>query len=927
MSSSSSIRKTVDTTRRAIVEHGDVKVREAIALAIYNSLRHLFYRTTFPGGSCLPTSGPPELMIDLFIRPKRFNVDGFADVGVSESQIRDRMRCAYVASGDPEVRLASITPGCNAVMQRIGAGTLLSALVCLAYEIASTAAEKIAVARFAMNFFYAFEEEWNVTPVDTTLRISIGAIEISAVAFVPPCIRFVLAYSLYLLNVRMSHFGFFTTTNRRELLNGEYAPIAVFFEYGHRVVVSFARTQQDVLTTSASALENPVYPDTFYPEPPWSAAAPMTEAEKAMFFLRGTILGGEENLASLQSERISTKLTLPHIRRAVRASIIDGQHTTMFQNAPFRVCDAFIGGITSVFDCMKVKVVRLGNGTYGTVFKVQNDRDGSTTAWKMLQYELNNQFPKDAYADKLYAMYNEASVYITLVELSRAKLIPIAYAAHVVVPRVPTGTRMTMTFALELELFEVDLRQLIAWPEDDPNMTHRTIRTLWCQRALTNVRDILATIAVFHRAGICHCDIKPPNLVVDRRDGSVRIIDFGLSGAIASTEMDDAEIQTPTHRGAPFGAPLHVTDASSLAVLLLNTFLAPPAVPETPPAGAARAPVCWHLDHDGVITTPSHDAALLASLVGTKDTRGDLADSHRALLPYFTRSSAASGLSPTRYVERCRSRFSEIKDSDDLAIRGIIVYMLESATARRPRTASEVLCEFADVFRTCPPVPHFDEVVAKAKRLGDLVGRNTGGGSSAQHRRPDEHRDVLESDEFNQFTRAACLYQPHADLAAFAIDPSPLTAASCTATTTNISSPIAATVTAAPPPLSALSVSLPPPAHGGGGAVAVDVVAPTSMPSTTTVETPPPAAASSTAAVVVKEEDVVNLSFASFQSSSVVSAFSRFNPDAPIDGSTDVRDLQHLIANAVMSNLFPAAFAPTPPDEQHPSSTPPVVAG
>ncbi len=96
--------------------------------------------------------------------------------------------------------------------------------------------------------------------------------------------------------------------------------------------------------------------------------------------------------------------------------------------------------------------------------------------------------------------------------------------------------------------------------------------------ALNYIEQIAGALAVVHRVGILHRDIKPGNIMV-RNDGSVVLIDFGVALQMQST-MKDAKlgniIGTPYYMSPEQGYGEHVdarSDLYSLGVMLYELLM------------------------------------------------------------------------------------------------------------------------------------------------------------------------------------------------------------------------------------------------------------------------------------------------------------------------------------------------------------------
>ena len=100
-------------------------------------------------------------------------------------------------------------------------------------------------------------------------------------------------------------------------------------------------------------------------------------------------------------------------------------------------------------------------------------------------------------------------------------------------------------------------------------------RTLPLERVRTMVATLAGALGAAHAAGIVHRDVKPANLLVHQKDGSMKVADFGVARVSTSTL---------TRSGSSMGSPAYMSpeqirgrpvdgraDLFSLAVILYET--------------------------------------------------------------------------------------------------------------------------------------------------------------------------------------------------------------------------------------------------------------------------------------------------------------------------------------------------------------------
>ena len=73
--------------------------------------------------------------------------------------------------------------------------------------------------------------------------------------------------------------------------------------------------------------------------------------------------------------------------------------------------------------------------------------------------------------------------------------------------------------------------------------------------------QLFRALAYIHSLGICHRDIKPPNLLVDPESGVLKLIDFGSAKVLTAGEANVAYICSRYYRAPEliFGATDYTT--------------------------------------------------------------------------------------------------------------------------------------------------------------------------------------------------------------------------------------------------------------------------------------------------------------------------------------------------------------------------------
>jgi serine/threonine-protein kinase len=136
---------------------------------------------------------------------------------------------------------------------------------------------------------------------------------------------------------------------------------------------------------------------------------------------------------------------------------------------------------------------------------------------------------------------------------------------------------------------------------------------LEADEALSLTAQVCAALAVAHRAGVVHRDIKPGNVIVGP-DGSVKVTDFGIARALGQTALTDAGTVLGTAQYLPpeqarGESATPASDLYALGILLYQMVTGtPPFTGDSPVAIAMR-----HLDEP--VPAPSASVPGLPTVV------------------------------------------------------------------------------------------------------------------------------------------------------------------------------------------------------------------------------------------------------------------------------------------------------------------------
>ncbi|CAN6903674.1 unnamed protein product [Brassica oleracea] len=165
-----------------------------------------------------------------------------------------------------------------------------------------------------------------------------------------------------------------------------------------------------------------------------------------------------------------------------------------------RVAFSLVFLILEVMDQYE-KVEKIGEGTYGVVYKARDKVTNETIALKKIRLEQEDEgVPSTA--------IREISL---LKEMQHSNIVKLQDVVH-------SEKRLYLVF----EYLDLDLKKHMDSSPDFSKDLHMIKRYVY---------QILRGIAYCHSHRVLHRDLKPQNLLIDRRTNSLKLADFGLARA------------------------------------------------------------------------------------------------------------------------------------------------------------------------------------------------------------------------------------------------------------------------------------------------------------------------------------------------------------------------------------------------------------
>ncbi|KAL2899719.1 Cyclin-dependent kinase B1-2 [Bienertia sinuspersici] len=159
------------------------------------------------------------------------------------------------------------------------------------------------------------------------------------------------------------------------------------------------------------------------------------------------------------------------------------------------------------------KLEKVGEGTYGKVYKAKEKGTGQLVALKKTRLEMDEEgVPPTALREVSLLQMLSQSLYV----------VRLLCVEHVDKKNSSTGVAKPLLY-LVFEYLDTDLKKFIDSHRKGPNP-----RPLANTQIQSFLFQLLKGVAHCHSHGVLHRDLKPQNLLVDKEKGILKIADLGL---------------------------------------------------------------------------------------------------------------------------------------------------------------------------------------------------------------------------------------------------------------------------------------------------------------------------------------------------------------------------------------------------------------
>ncbi|KGG52725.1 hypothetical protein DI09_13p140 [Mitosporidium daphniae] len=187
------------------------------------------------------------------------------------------------------------------------------------------------------------------------------------------------------------------------------------------------------------------------------------------------------------------------------------------------------------------KIEKLGEGSFGVVYKAQNKRTGTVVALKRIRLENDDEV-------RMSSIINYAGIYLDRFKCTSG--IAMYFHQRNCDSKRASGSQYR-ALTLIFEYVDYDLQKYI-------DLHHGTLSLATIKHL---VFQLFQGVSYCHAAGILHRDLKPQNILI-QKSGELKIADFGLARSFGLPMTTYShEVVTLWYRAPDllFGAPSHAT--------------------------------------------------------------------------------------------------------------------------------------------------------------------------------------------------------------------------------------------------------------------------------------------------------------------------------------------------------------------------------